>query len=302
MPGLLRLRAPAPPHPSPRRAHGRHPRLAARRRAATWRPTTPSPTPRPSIAGRSRRSRPGRRACASRELLPRHAQIADRFTLLRSMAHTGGGHPAGSLQLLSGDPDAAGQAQAGLPRLHERRPLPALRPAPARCPTTSASTRSSATTTSPSPGRATSATSYAPFAVDRRSERPELPRAEHRPGRSAAGGAARRAARACRRRFDTLPPRPRPVRARCEAMDRFEAQALNLLTSPEAARAFDLSRESPNGPRPLRPQRLGPAAADGPAAGRGGRGDRHHHASTARCAAGWPTGTTTPSTTTSSTR
>src|SRR5256885_609598 len=40
------------------------------------------------------------------ELLPRHAKISDRFTILRSMAHTGGGHPAGSLQLLSGDPDA----------------------------------------------------------------------------------------------------------------------------------------------------------------------------------------------------
>jgi hypothetical protein len=38
--------------------------------------------------------------------LPRHAQISDRFTILRSVAHTGGGHPAGSLQLLSGDPDA----------------------------------------------------------------------------------------------------------------------------------------------------------------------------------------------------
>ena len=40
------------------------------------------------------------------ELLPRHARISDRFTILRSMAHTGGGHPAGSLQLLSGDTDA----------------------------------------------------------------------------------------------------------------------------------------------------------------------------------------------------
>src|SRR5436190_14551943 len=40
------------------------------------------------------------------ELLPRHAKISDRFTILRSVAHTGGGHPAGSLQLLSGDPDA----------------------------------------------------------------------------------------------------------------------------------------------------------------------------------------------------
>ena len=40
------------------------------------------------------------------ELLPRQASISDQFTVLRSMAHTGGGHPAGSLQLLSGDPDA----------------------------------------------------------------------------------------------------------------------------------------------------------------------------------------------------
>src|SRR5205085_520182 len=39
------------------------------------------------------------------ELLPRHAKLSDRFTILRSMAHTGGGHPAGSLQLLAGDPD-----------------------------------------------------------------------------------------------------------------------------------------------------------------------------------------------------
>ena len=39
------------------------------------------------------------------ELLPRQASLSDRFAVLRSMAHTGGGHPAGSLQLLSGDPD-----------------------------------------------------------------------------------------------------------------------------------------------------------------------------------------------------
>lgn len=40
------------------------------------------------------------------ELLPRHAKISQHYNILRSMAHTGGGHPAGSLQLLSGDPDA----------------------------------------------------------------------------------------------------------------------------------------------------------------------------------------------------
>jgi hypothetical protein len=38
--------------------------------------------------------------------LPRQAQLSDKFALLRSMAHTGGGPPSGSLQLLSGDPDA----------------------------------------------------------------------------------------------------------------------------------------------------------------------------------------------------
>ncbi len=40
------------------------------------------------------------------ELFPRLAGISDRFALLRSIAHNGGGHPAGSLQMLSGDPDA----------------------------------------------------------------------------------------------------------------------------------------------------------------------------------------------------
>ena len=39
------------------------------------------------------------------ELLPRLAKIADKYALLRSVAHTGGGHPAGSLQVLAGDTD-----------------------------------------------------------------------------------------------------------------------------------------------------------------------------------------------------
>ena len=41
------------------------------------------------------------------ELLPQLSKIADKYALLRSMAHTGGGHPAGSLQMLSGDTAAA---------------------------------------------------------------------------------------------------------------------------------------------------------------------------------------------------
>ena len=49
------------------------------------------------------------------ELLPRHASLADRFTILRSMCHTGGGHPAGSLQLLTGDPAAQDKPKPEFP-------------------------------------------------------------------------------------------------------------------------------------------------------------------------------------------
>src|SRR5262249_17891388 len=55
---------------------------------------------------------PGLRVC---ELLPRQAALSHRFAVLRSMAHTGGGHPAGSLQLLSGDPDAQDKEKPALP-------------------------------------------------------------------------------------------------------------------------------------------------------------------------------------------
>ncbi|MBI2827155.1 MAG: DUF1501 domain-containing protein, partial [Planctomycetia bacterium] len=51
------------------------------------------------------------------ELLPRHAAMADRFTILRSMAHTGGGHPAGSLQLLTGDPASQDKPKPEFPDL-----------------------------------------------------------------------------------------------------------------------------------------------------------------------------------------
>ena len=45
---------------------------------------------------------PGIQIC---ELLPRLSKIADKYSILRSIAHTGGGHPAGSLQVLAGDSD-----------------------------------------------------------------------------------------------------------------------------------------------------------------------------------------------------
>ncbi len=49
------------------------------------------------------------------ELLPRQAAIADKFTVLRSMRQTAGGHPAGSMQLLSGDPDTGDKPKPRFP-------------------------------------------------------------------------------------------------------------------------------------------------------------------------------------------
>ena len=49
------------------------------------------------------------------ELLPKQAAIADKFALLRSMHQTAGGHPAGSMQMLSGDPDTRDKPKPKFP-------------------------------------------------------------------------------------------------------------------------------------------------------------------------------------------
>ncbi|MCA9207972.1 MAG: DUF1501 domain-containing protein, partial [Planctomycetales bacterium] len=49
------------------------------------------------------------------ELLPRQAQIADKFTIHRGMYQKAGGHPAGSMQLLSGDSDTRDKPAPRLP-------------------------------------------------------------------------------------------------------------------------------------------------------------------------------------------
>src|SRR3989442_2937971 len=101
LPGLLRLRAESQT-PSPRTAV-----IVVWLRGGCSHLDTYDPKP-----GAPSEYRGPFTTCATRttglrlsELLPRHAQVSDKFTILRSMAHTGGGHPAASLQLLSGDSD-----------------------------------------------------------------------------------------------------------------------------------------------------------------------------------------------------
>lgn len=176
------------------------------------------------------------------ELIPGQARIADKFALLRSMAHTGGGHPAGSLQLLSGDPDAQDKLVPVLPdlmtvahylRSGQPRDLPnyvGVNPI----------TRYDSFKIA---GPAYLGPAYEPFAVlgDPSAPNFSVPNV----GLADEGQSLRLQGRvALRQSFDDF-RRDVDRSGVMHAMDDFEAQALDLLTSPQSARAFDLEQESP---------------------------------------------------------
>ena len=176
------------------------------------------------------------------ELLPRQAAVSDRFSVLRSMAHTGGGHPSGSLQLLSGDPDPADKLKPVYPDLmtvahHLRSDRPHALPNYIGVnPIVNYDNFTIA-------GPGYLGPSYEPFAVLGDPSAPTfrvpnvgLPDAAH------AGRLRDRVA--LRRSFDEV-RREADAGGAMQALDDFEAQALSMLTSPAAARAFDLTQESP---------------------------------------------------------
>jgi len=176
------------------------------------------------------------------ELLPRQAALSDKFAVLRSMAHTGGGHPAGSLQLLSGDPDAQDKITPRYPdlmavahylRSGQPRSLPhyvGVNPI----------TRYDSFTIA---GPTYLGASYEPFAVLGDPSAPGFKVPNIGLSHPSQGDRLRTRV-GLRQSFDNL-RRDVDRSGTMEAMDAFEAQALGLLTSPEAARAFDLEREDP---------------------------------------------------------
>lgn len=176
------------------------------------------------------------------ELIPLQAKIADKFTLVRSMTHTGGGHPAGSLQMLSGDTDPRDKPKPLLPdwmtvanylRADGRRknPLPnyvGVNPI-----------INYDSFTIAGPGYVGAA--YSPFSVLGDPSRPdfEVPNI----GLSNPAAVARLNERvALRRSLDNL-ERAVDQSGEMEALDTFETQAMTLLTNPETRNAFDLSKE-----------------------------------------------------------
>ncbi|MGE3780293.1 MAG: DUF1501 domain-containing protein [Pirellulaceae bacterium] len=174
------------------------------------------------------------------ELLPRLARLADRYALVRSLTHTGGGHPAGSLQVLSGDPDAqdkpgprypdwmtvANYFRAGAPRAIPN--YVAINPVDRYDGFVIA-------------GPEYLGPSYEGFRVLGDPSRPEF----SVPNIGLQDEAQRRRMQSrvdLRKSLDRLQS-DIDGSGMMEAVDRFEAQSINMLLSAEARRAFDLSLE-----------------------------------------------------------
>ncbi len=172
------------------------------------------------------------------ELLPRQAKIADRFTVLRSMHQGAGGHPAGSMQLLSGDSDTRDKPKPRLPdwmsvtNYLRSQDGPRQNPLPAYVGINPPTIYN---------GPAYLGDAYSPFTVTGDPSQPNF--SVPNIGLSDPGELSRLDRRSTlRRNLDTL-ERAFDQQGELAALDEFETQAMTLLTNPKTKEAFDLSRE-----------------------------------------------------------
>jgi hypothetical protein len=172
------------------------------------------------------------------ELLPRQAAIADKFTVLRSMHQSAGGHPAGSMQLLSGDPDTRDKPKPRYPdwmsvaNYLRSKEGPRQNPLPAYVGINPPLEYN---------GPAYLGDAYSPFTVTGDPNAPSfnVPNI----GLSDPGEVRRLGRRSTlRENLDTL-DRTFDQQGELAALDEFELQAMTLLTNPKTKEAFDLSRE-----------------------------------------------------------
>lgn len=172
------------------------------------------------------------------ELLPRQAAIADKLVVLRSMRQTAGGHPAGSMQLLSGDPDTRDKPKPRYPDWMTAANFLRSKSGPRE---------------SPLPryvgvnppleynGPAYLGDAYSPLTVhgDPNSPSFSVPNI----GLSDISEVSRLGRRSTlRQSIDTL-ERTVDQLGELAALDEFEMQAMALLTNPKAKEAFDLTKE-----------------------------------------------------------
>ncbi len=173
------------------------------------------------------------------ELMPLQAKIADKFTILRSMKQSAGGHPAGSMQMFSGDADTRDKPKVRLPDWmsvanylrskdgNRTNPLPnyvGVNPVPANY-----------------SGPAYLGNAFSPFAVSGDPSRPDF--TVPNIGLNDDAETRRLGERvALRKKLDTL-ERAFDQENELEALDEFESQAMTLLTNPLTRDAFDLGKE-----------------------------------------------------------
>jgi hypothetical protein len=222
------------------------------------------------------------------ELLPLHAHVADKFAVLRSLAHTGFCHQQGNQQMFTGHPEQVLKLEPEHPDLmciaHKLRHDP-----DGRVPTYVG--------VNPIPylGSSYLGPAYQAFSVYGDPNAPQFSVPEI--GLKDPAQVARLDTRwSLSERFDDL-RRALDDRLQSESFDGFQRQALTLLTGPEARRAFEIEREDPRlrerygrntwGQRCLLARRLVEAGVDlvttsldGPLCGRVGNWDDHavnHH-------------------------
>ena len=228
---------------------------------------------------------PGLNLC---ELLPRHAAVADKFTVLRSLVHTGFCHQQGTQQLLTGHPVRELKQKPDNPDLFAITNY--LRSDPAR-------SLPNYVGVNPANylGAAYLGASYEPFVVSGDLNAPNFQPPNI--GLADAQRVERLQQRiSLRKSFDRL-RRDVDRLGEMQALDAFESQAWNVLTSSETQRAFDLNQEDPQlrdrygrnswGQQCLLARRLVEAGVDlittqfaGPLCGRVGNWDDHavnHH-------------------------
>lgn len=172
------------------------------------------------------------------ELLPLQAKIAEKFTVLRSMHQSAGGHPAGSMQLLSGDPDTRDKPKPRLPdwmsvtNYLRSQAGPRTNPLPAYVginPPTEYN------------GPAYLGDAYSPFSVSGDPNQPSF--SVPNIGLSDKQEGSRLSRRvSLRQNIDKL-ERAFDQQGELGALDQFETQAMTLLTNPQTKEAFDLSKE-----------------------------------------------------------
>lgn len=172
------------------------------------------------------------------ELLPRQAAIADRFTVLRSMRQGAGGHPAGSMQLLSGDPDTRDKPKPRYPDWMTVTNYLRSQNGPRENPLPSYVGINPPLEYN---GPAYLGDAYSPFTVHGDPNAPTF--SVPNIGLSDADQVRRIGRRATlRQNLDTL-ERAFDRAGELSALDEFETQAMTLLTNPKTKEAFDLTRE-----------------------------------------------------------